>query len=152
MTYHSDGEGIPSTIIGHAYYAHKALQKLHEVAVKEYGIPESGNSEEIHINWNSMVSREEFADAFNEACKKISSDHAELNSNNVYCYHCRSSVCEHATPASCTTVFSEYGDTGRPMWTEFFNYLLSLGDNRIDRLFEERAGNTRAHYRATKDN
>jgi len=55
----------------------------------------------------------------------------------VYCYHCESSLCDHARPPDHLSVFAGYGPTGQTEWVGFSSLLLDRGDHRIDAVVDE---------------
>ncbi len=55
----------------------------------------------------------------------------------VYCYHCESSLCDHARPSDHLSVFAGYGPTGQTEWVEFSSLLLDRRDGRIDAVIDE---------------
>lgn len=63
-------------------------------------------------------------------------DRGAFRKGSVYCFRCRSSLCDHARPPACRSVFAAYGPTGLPEWRDFAQALLDLRDSRVDRLFE----------------
>ncbi|MBU0754035.1 MAG: hypothetical protein KJ645_02780 [Planctomycetes bacterium] len=65
---------------------------------------------------------------------------ASFRAGRVYCYHCDSTGCDHASPPNHLSVFLGYTPTGFPMWDEFFSVLLEKGDPRIDELIQESPG------------
>jgi hypothetical protein len=62
---------------------------------------------------------------------------AAYQPGRVYCFRCRSAVCEHAAPGSSRQVFGGYGSTGAPRWIEFAQALVDARDERVDQLYAE---------------
>lgn len=57
----------------------------------------------------------------------------------VYCFRCESTECEHARPPSSISVFSGYAPTGEPEWHALAQAFIEARDDRVDRLYAERA-------------
>lgn len=55
----------------------------------------------------------------------------------VQCYWCGSFECPHAVPEGPKTVFSGYGPTGLPVWTDLATLALERRDPRIDDLYKD---------------
>ena len=60
---------------------------------------------------------------------------AAFQRGRLFCLRCESSLCEHSLPPSERHVFVGYGQTGRPEWSRFDEWLSARGDPRVDRLF-----------------
>jgi hypothetical protein len=60
---------------------------------------------------------------------------AAFERGRIYCLRCESNGCPHAEPPSPRAVFSGYGETGRPEWSEIAELLAARGDARLDRLY-----------------
>ncbi len=123
-------------------YADKALQALS--ALKKAALEESGynngqedlDAADFKLVWESGMSAEELAAEAEEAAGELASTLAVVHTGHVYCYSCHSAACVHAAPSEPGQVFIGYASTGKPRWDELFNFLLFLGDERTDQLFD----------------
>jgi len=90
------------------------------------------------ISWTAGQSPGELSEQALASAAETLAENQPFRNGRVYCYACRSAVCEHARPAEDGQVFAGYQPTGKPYWEEFFNYLLAIGDDRAERLFAPR--------------
>lgn len=61
-----------------------------------------------------------------------------FRNGRVYCYHCDSNECEHATPPRPKAVFSGFSASGLPQWSDLAQWLVDGQDERAYLLFEPR--------------
>jgi hypothetical protein len=99
-------------------------------------------SQPIHIDLAyDPGSPEGFARALLEqlerATREESSRADAFRPGRVYCYRCESSGCDHAAPTDSRAVFTGYGPTGLPIWTDFGQYLLEQRHPRVGEIFAE---------------
>ncbi len=130
---------VSDTVEQKAEKAVNALRALERAALAECGISASEMEEErppIEVNWTSNTGASELAAQVFEKTAQEVSRNAPFHSGRVYCYYCASSACEHNTPELPGEVFTGYTPMGLPVWEEFFRYLLSLEDDRTERLFD----------------
>ena len=134
----TDWDVIPDSVKVAAFRAFRALNDLQVSALQEVGIPRVKKlTGSLAVIWTPDMSKEEFAEKAFLAFKLAAAEDCDIDHGRVYCYNCRRSDCDHSVPKVASQVFAGYQDTGRPQWTEFFNYILSLDDDRVDALFSE---------------
>jgi hypothetical protein len=123
-----------------ALAAHRALDELRQAAMAACDGSDAlaAASDSFAISWSPGQSPEELAEKALASAAECLAESQPVQNGRVYCYACRSAACEHAQPAEEGQVFAGYQPTGKPYWEEFFNYLLSLGDDRAERLFSPR--------------
>lgn len=131
-----DDELISPAVAAQAQQAFIELARLRDVIIDEWGLTGKFQSP-VSIHWHDAMSTDDFANRFADSLRKAAADASSLQAGRVYCYACRSSACEHSAPPATTAVFAGYEGNGKPAWMEFFNYLLSLDNERIDSLFAE---------------
>jgi hypothetical protein len=122
-----------------AAVAHRALQDLVQAAALESSgrAADPPSAAGLHLHWHPGVSPAELAAEAFRHFSEMSSVARVFTSGRAYCYACGGADCDHAIPALAGEVFTGYESTGRPCWQEFFSFLLELGDERTDRLFDE---------------
>jgi len=54
---------------------------------------------------------------------------------HVYCFRCRTALCEHSLPPDELAVFRGYTQTGIPDWVELVQAFVDLRDERVDQLY-----------------
>jgi hypothetical protein len=129
---------ISDELLAAAAAAETALRLLMDSAVTEVENGAVLPSDAISVRWAGYMTAPQLAEqALNTARSGLACESA-IHSGHVFCYHCNSALCEHSKPAAPGEVFSGYTNTGRPQWQEFFNFLLELGDQRIDQLFDDK--------------
>jgi hypothetical protein len=132
------GQACPAYLLQAATVAHQALQELARAAALECSGREADplSAAGLSLRWHPGLPP---ADLAEDALRHFSEATSALRvfaGGRVYCYACSDADCEHAAPAP-GEVFTGYESTGRPRWQEFFSFLLELGDDRTERLFEE---------------
>ncbi len=114
------------------------LIELQRLALAASGFPPGKElPADFSLNWRPGMSGEELAGQLMDEARRAASDLSALHPGHVYCYRCHSANCEHSQPKSAGEVFAGYQNTGEPKWQEFFNFLLALGDDRLDLIFAE---------------
>jgi len=118
----------------------EALQALQAAALAECGVagPHAGDAD-FPIVWHPGKEPETVAEEVMRAASEFASEMENLRPGHVFCYACQSASCQHSQPTDPGEVFAGYESTGQPCWTELFNCLLSLGDDRTDLLFVDKA-------------
>ncbi len=133
------GPVCPAHLVQAAAVAHQALEDL----VRAAALESSGRAADplsaagLCLRWHPGVSPSELAEEAFRHFSEVTSALRVFAGGRVYCYACAGSDCEHAVPALPGEVFTGYESTGRPCWQEYFSFLLELGDERTDRLFDE---------------
>jgi hypothetical protein len=56
----------------------------------------------------------------------------------VYCFQCDVPDCEHSLPPTAVDTFTGYTATGKPTWKSFLNVCLEAGDERVDKLYDDK--------------
>ena len=131
-----DYELVPKAVKEAGLKAFHALGELHVTTLAEVGSQHERRSDSnVLIHWTPQMSKEEFFEKTFQTYGEAEADVCATECGRVYCYNCQSDACDHSTPNVESHVFAGYEDTGRPKWMEFFNYLLSLDDSRVDILF-----------------
>lgn len=93
---------------------------------------------DLVLAWRPDLSAKELAQSAVQMVSEALSDTHVFETGRLYCYACGSADCPHARPPHPGDVFTGYESTGRPRWQEFFRFLLSLEDDRTERLFADR--------------
>jgi hypothetical protein len=129
----------PAHLAELAAVAHRALQELVQAAALESTgrAADSPDTTGLCLRWHPGISPTELAEEAFRHFAEINSAVRVFTGGRVYCYACGGAECEHAVPPLPGEVFTGYESTGRPCWQEFFSYLLQLGDDRTDRLFDD---------------
>lgn len=130
---------MPNILEQKARAAAAALTELRQAAMAEAaGRPATAGDAVMELAWRSNMAPQELAEAALAAAVAGVSADTGFQPGAVFCYHCKSSGCPHATAREAGHVFSGYSSLGLPEWEEFFNVLLALEDPRTDTLFGER--------------
>jgi hypothetical protein len=79
------------------------------------------------------------SDQIGRQVEEAQAGRAVFRSGRVYCFRCESTDCEHARPPSALTVFKGYSATGLAEWQDLHQAFIEARDERVDRLFDERA-------------
>jgi hypothetical protein len=129
----------PAHLVQAATAAHRALLDLTQAAAlessgREADLPSAAG---YALRWHPGLPPAELAEEAFRYFSELSSATRVFTGGRAYCYACGGSDCEHAIPAIPGEVFTGYESTGRPRWQEFFSFLLELGDERTDRLFDD---------------
>jgi hypothetical protein len=131
---------VSSRVEQKAQDAVRALEALRRAAFADCDGTEvpAESHEDFELAWSPGMAPADLAEQALASAAECLAEYQTFRSGCVYCYGCRSASCEHAQPETASQVFAGYQATGRPYWEEFFNFLLSLDDDRADRLFAER--------------
>lgn len=84
---------------------------------------------------------EPLGDQVRQALRRAAASAEPFHSGRVFCYRCEASSCEHSAPPRPQSVFSGYGPTGVPQWSDLAQLLLDLRDDRVEDLFRDPPGN-----------
>src|SRR5215470_16880288 len=101
-------------------------------------------SEPLRISLDLSLGGEEKPGALlselKRALQRAAAGRDSYRAGRVHCYRCESPTCEHSAPPGPLSVFSGYGPTGLPRWSDFAQHLLDAKDERVDELFGELPG------------
>lgn len=80
---------------------------------------------------------QDLSNAIQSGLQSLLQQSAVQQPGRVYCLRCQSAHCEHAAPTDSRQVFTGYGPTGLPRFTDFGQWRLALRDPRVDQLYQE---------------
>ena len=117
----------------------RAWNKASEAALRsgwETGVNREGLSLELSLGLE--VSPEELERKLKRAIERELAARRRIPKSRIFDYQTDSFDGEASSQPEPSMVFSGYGSTGHPRWEEFFQYLLSRGDERVDDVLSHR--------------
>lgn len=133
---HPAVNGNEACLTERAAHAISALTALQVEALRHCGLDiENPADIPCTLTWRQGMPPGELAEEAIRAAAEHVSEKQAVRNGHVYCYACRTAACEHSRPTAHDHVFTGYESTGKPAWTELFNCLLFLRDDRTDLLF-----------------
>ena len=117
----------------------RAWNKASEAVLRsgwETGVNREGLSLELSLGLE--VSPEELERKLKRAMERELAARRRIPKSRIFDYQTDSFDGDASSQPEPSMVFSGYGSTGHPRWEEFFQYLLSRGDERVDDVLSHR--------------